>query len=62
MRPDQKGKETFEEVYPRHPFSELVRLGILLGEWIAKARLNGRERHRQPATRKQPHRTWLSQR
>ena len=29
---------SFEETYPKHPFSELVRLGIRLGRWLAALR------------------------
>lgn len=30
--------ETFEESYPAHPFSELVRLGIAIARLVANAR------------------------
>lgn len=29
---------SFEETYPSYPFSELVRLGIALAQWLAGAR------------------------
>ncbi len=54
MQPVQKEQETFEDIYPRYPFSELVRLGILLGKWIAKARLIGREHRGNFAKRQRP--------
>lgn len=28
--------KAFEEIYPRYPFSELVRLSIRLGKWLAR--------------------------
>ena len=59
MQPEQNEQETFEEIYPRYPFSELVRLGILLGKWIAKARLIGRERRGAFAKRQRPDGRWL---
>jgi hypothetical protein len=36
-RPDPE--ESFEEIYPRYPFAELVRLGVALGLRIAAWRL-----------------------
>jgi len=30
--------ETFEETYPRYPFSMLVRIGLKLVEWIGRRR------------------------
>ena len=36
---------TFEDTYPKHEFSVLVRLGVLLGGWIGRRRrVRGRER------------------
>jgi len=29
---------TFEETYPRHEFAKLVRLGLALAAWLARAR------------------------
>jgi hypothetical protein len=31
-------RPTFEETYPRYEFSELVRIGLLIGDWIARLR------------------------
>jgi hypothetical protein len=28
---------TFEETYPRYEFAEMVRIGLVLGEWVAAA-------------------------
>ena len=33
-----KPDESFEAVYPRYPFAELVRHGVLLGRWLARVR------------------------
>jgi hypothetical protein len=33
---------TFEETYPRYEFSELVRIGILIGVWVSGLRRTGR--------------------
>ena len=30
--------ESFEAVYPRYPFAELVRHAVLLGRWLARVR------------------------
>ncbi len=60
MQPEPKDRETFEETYPRYPFAELVRLGILLGRWLAKLRLIHGERRRDLETRERPHGRWLS--
>ena len=60
MQPDQKDQETFEETYPRYPFAELVRLGILLGRWLARARLVLGARRRDLETRERPERRRLS--
>jgi hypothetical protein len=35
-------RPTFEETYPRYEFAEMVRIGLLIGDWIA--RLRGRPR------------------
>lgn len=32
-----EAKKTFEETYPKYPFSELVRLSIGLGKWLGRA-------------------------
>ena len=41
-RPARKGTytpgDTFEQTYPRYPFSELVRLAITLAEWYRRRR------------------------
>ena len=31
-------RSPFEETYPRYEFSELVRLGLALGNWIVRVR------------------------
>jgi hypothetical protein len=28
-------RATFEETYPRHEFAEMVRIGLVLAEWLA---------------------------
>ena len=33
-----KPDESFEAVYPRYPFAELVRHAILLGRWLGRVR------------------------
>ena len=33
-----KPDESFEAVYPRYPFAELVRHGVLLGRWLTRVR------------------------
>jgi hypothetical protein len=31
-------RPTFEETYPRYEFAEMVRIGLLIGDWIARLR------------------------
>jgi hypothetical protein len=40
-RPQAEGlvmddRPTFEETYPKYPFSELVRLGLAAGAWVLR--------------------------
>ncbi len=60
MQRDPKNDETFEETYPRYPFAELVRLGILLAKWLAEVRLAHGAHRRGVPTRRRPQRRWLS--
>jgi hypothetical protein len=36
MSESREQSNSFEQTYPKHPFSELVRLGVALGKWIAR--------------------------
>jgi hypothetical protein len=31
-------RPTFEETYPRYEFAEMVRIGLAIGDWIARLR------------------------
>jgi hypothetical protein len=31
-------RPTFEETWPRYEFAEMVRIGLLIGDWIARLR------------------------
>ncbi len=42
MSNSQKQTETFENTYPKHSFSELVRLSLKLARWICDHRDAGR--------------------
>jgi hypothetical protein len=35
--PEDK-RPTFEETWPRYEFAEMVRIGLLIGDWIARLR------------------------
>ena len=37
-RETYKAGDTFEETYPRYPFSTLVRIALKLAEWISRRR------------------------
>jgi hypothetical protein len=39
---------TFEETYPKYPFSELVRIGIGAGTWILRFMCGRARRSEQP--------------
>jgi hypothetical protein len=36
MTEGREHEDSFEDTYPKYPFSELVRLGVDLGQWIAR--------------------------
>jgi hypothetical protein len=48
MSVTREQRDSFEQTYPRYGFSELVRLGVVLGKWIAR-RSDQRARHEQRA-------------
>jgi hypothetical protein len=35
-------RPTFEETYPKHEFSELVRLGLAMAAWLSRMRLRAK--------------------
>jgi hypothetical protein len=38
FRTSEDKHPTFEETYPRYEFAEMVRIGLLIGDWIARLR------------------------
>jgi len=36
-KPPKPG-DSFETIYPRYPFAELVRLSLVIARWLARAR------------------------
>lgn len=62
MHADQEDQETFEQTFPRYPFAELVRLGIVFAKWLAKALKVHGEHRRGVATRRRADKQWLRSR
>jgi hypothetical protein len=38
FRTSEDKHPTFEETWPRYEFAEMVRIGLLIGDWIARLR------------------------
>ena len=36
-------QQTFEATYPQAPFAELIRLGIVAAQWLARHRAKGHD-------------------
>jgi hypothetical protein len=36
-------QQTFETMYPKTPFAELIRLGIVAAQWYARQRAKGND-------------------
>ena len=60
MQSSRKDTKTFEETFPHYPFAELVRLALLLGKRLARARLRDGERRRGLATRQRTNESYLN--
>ena len=42
-------RPTFEETWPRYEFAEMVRIGLAIGDWIARLPPPPHRRHAQPS-------------
>ena len=47
MDPD-KELESFEDTYPKHPFSELVRLSLTVTRWFCRRRTRSGDKRNEP--------------
>ncbi|MGI9414256.1 MAG: hypothetical protein ACR2PM_11340 [Hyphomicrobiales bacterium] len=59
MQDPHDDPDSFENTFPRYPFSELVRLALMLAGWIGRRRAaeERRDRTARPSSRRAPKRS-----